>query len=151
MLDTVPGGGTISVLTSQGGLPVLLRSAAVGIVATGVDIGALFVLIEGLGVPAVWANVPTLLLGMAVQYVGNKYLAFGDTSPDHVRQGGLFLLVGLGTLLLSAVGFHLLVTLTPIPYGLARPLVALVVYLGFSFPLWRLIFKSDAPPEDAAT
>ena len=121
---------------------MLLRSAAVGIVATAVDVGALFLLIEGLGIPAVWANVPTLTLGMAVQYVGNKYVAFRDTSRDHLRQGGLFLLVGIGTLLLSAVGFHLLVTLTTIPFGLARPLVALVVYLAFSFPLWGRIFKT---------
>ena len=123
--------------------PTIVRSAAVGIVATIADVGALFVLVQGLGVPAVWANVPTLLLGMTVQYLGNKYVAFEDDSKDHLRQGSLFALVEVGTLILNAVGFHLLVTLTDVPFSLARLMVAFTVYMAFSFPLWARIFKRD--------
>ena len=62
-----------------------------------------------------------------------------------MRQGFLFLLVEAGTILLNLAGFHLLVTLTPIPYFLVRPLVTLAVYCGFSYPLWKKVFTPKAP------
>lgn len=121
---------------------VFIRSALVGLVATAGDLGTLAFLVHVVGLTPVQANVPGLLVGVTIQYVGNKYVAFGDSSKDHVRQGGLFLLVEAGTLILNSVGFHLLVTQTAIPYLLARLLVTLVVYCGFSFPLWGRIFKT---------
>lgn len=118
-----------------------VRSMLVGLVATAVDVGALFVLIHLLGLTPVAANVPALLLGVFLQYVGNKYLAFRDPSPDHLRQGGLFALIEIGTLLLNAAGFHVLLTMTTVPYALARPTVTLAVYCLFSYPLWARLFS----------
>lgn len=117
-----------------------IRSVAVGLVATAADIGTLALLINVAGLSAVQANVPALIVGIAFQYLGNKYFAFQDQSKDHLRQGALFTLVEAGTILLNIVGFHLLVTLTPIPYYLVRPLVTLSVYCGFSYPLWKKVF-----------
>ena len=73
--------------------------------------------------------------------MGSKYFAFQDKSKDHLRQGVLFMLVEAWTILLNIVGFHLLVTLTPIRYYLVRPLVTLTVYCGFSYPLWKKVFR----------
>ena len=123
---------------------VFIRSALVGLVATAADVGALALLIQVVGLSPVQANVPALLVGIGIQYVGNKYVAFGDRSNDHVRQGALFLLVEAGTILLNVAGFHLLVTRTAIPYWLVRPIVTCAVYCGFSFPLWAKIFKPRA-------
>lgn len=120
---------------------VFLRSVGVGLLATGVDIALLWLFIHFAGFTPAQANLPALLVGMAVQYVGNKYVAFEDRSSDHLRQGSLFALVEGGTLGLNALGFHFLVTLTDVPYPLARVGVTLAVYLAFSFPLWRLIFR----------
>ena len=120
---------------------VFVRSVLVGLVATAVDVGALVLLIHVGGLSPAIANVPALLLGVLLQYLGNKHLAFGDRSKDHLRQGGLFALVELGAVLLNAAGFHVLVTATPIPYGLARLLVTLAVYCAFSYPLWTRIFS----------
>ena len=39
------------------------------------------------------------------------------------------------------LAFHLLVTLTEIPYWLVRPIVTLAVYCGFSYPLWKKVFR----------
>jgi putative flippase GtrA len=122
-------------------MKTLARSALVGIVATGADVVTLLVLVGLVGFAPVQANVPALLLGVAVQYAGNKYFAFEDHSRDHLRQGALFALVEIGTLALNAAGFHLLVTMTPMPYPLVRVVVTLTVYLGFSFPLWRRVFR----------
>jgi putative flippase GtrA len=124
--------------------PTLLRSALVGLVATAADVGCLFVLVQGLGWTAVQANVPALTLGVTLQFFGNKILAFRDRSRDYLRQGSLFVLVEAGTFVLNAIAFHLLVTLTPVPYALARGIGTLVVYLVFSYPLWKRIFASPA-------
>lgn len=118
-----------------------VRSVLVGLVATAVDVGALFVLVHLAGLSPAAANVPALLLGVLLQYLGNKHLAFADRTSDHLRQGGLFALVEVGTLALNAAGFHVLVTLTRVPYVLARPIVTLAVYCLFSYPLWARIFS----------
>jgi len=119
----------------------LLRSGAVGIVATMVDLVTLWMLVELIGLTPAWANVPGLTAGVAVQFFGNKLFAFRDRSPDYLRQGTLFLAVEAGAFLLNAVAFHSLTTLTSVPYILARLVATAAVYFCFSYPLWRMIFR----------
>lgn len=131
------------------------RSAAVGLAATVLDLLILWVLVDGLGMTAAAANVPALLVGVAAQFAGNKWLAFRDRSPRIVQQGVQFALVEAGALLLNAVGFHLLVTATAMPYLVARMLVSSLVYAGWSYGLWARIFRggtaAPARPAPAAT
>src|SRR5262249_27876594 len=114
----------------------LTWSCVTGLLATGADLLALFVLVEWVGVSPQVANVPTLLLGATVQFAGNKDLAFGDRTPIRRRQLFLFGLVEAGTLAGNGLLFHALVTLTPASYPLARLLGSLVVYVSFSYPSW---------------
>jgi putative flippase GtrA len=125
--------------------PRLLRSCLAGLAATAVDLSALLLLVEVPGLQPRMANVPALLLGACIQYFGNKYLAFGDRSPVSKRQVWLFGLVEVGALIANAWIFHVLVTLVPASYALARPLGSLVVYLGFSYPLWTRVFSRAHP------
>lgn len=125
------------------GTEVVWRSVAVGVVATLADLGALWALIGGLGVSPAVANVPALVLGLLVQFTGNKWFAFQDRSRALVRQGGLFLLVEAGAFALNAGAFHLL-TGAGVPWLPARALGASGVYLGFSLPLWGRIFRLPA-------
>lgn len=120
------------------------RSLLVGAVATLTDLFALWLLIDGAQVSAIIANVPALLAGVAVQFIGNKSFAFRDPSRDWLRQGAQFAAVELGTIALNALAFHLLVTLSPIPYAGARLLGSALVYVAFSYPLWARIFRSPA-------
>jgi putative flippase GtrA len=122
----------------------LVRSAVIGIAATGVDLVVLWVLVHGLGVAAVWANVPALLLGVAVQFAGNKWVAFRDRSRDVGRQGAQFALVEVGAIGLNAIAFHLLVTFTGVPVLVCRMIATAAVYFGWSYPLWARIFAPDA-------
>ena len=57
---------------------VLFRSALVGLVATVSDLGTLVLLIHVAGLSKRAANVPSLVPGLAVQFVGNKFFAFED-------------------------------------------------------------------------
>lgn len=120
----------------------LWKSGLVGLAATAADLLALTFLVEVLGLPATVANVPALLVGIAVQFFGNKHLAFRDRSRDYLRQGSQFVAVEIGALLLNAALFHLLVTTTPLPYWLARTVGQAGVYFGFSYPLWRHVFRA---------
>ncbi|MCA9565340.1 MAG: GtrA family protein [Myxococcales bacterium] len=126
----------------RGFFSTLSRSAAVGVVATAVDVLALTALVSWLGWSARHANIPSLLLGVAVQYAGNKRFAFGDRSRNHLRTGGLFGLVEVGALALNAGLFHLACGLFEFPVALIRLCCSALVYFGFSFPLWRLIFRN---------
>ncbi len=70
---------------------MLLRSGAVGVIATLVDLLLLVLLIDALGWTKGSANIPALSVGLAVQFLGNKYYAFEDRSTEQLaRQGILF-------------------------------------------------------------
>jgi putative flippase GtrA len=130
-------------LASPAGVPapkVLAKSAVVGGVATLADLLALVVLVQVAGLPATVANVPALIAGLLVQFFGNKLFAFEDRSRDYARQGALFAAVEVGALLLNALAFHLLVTVTPLPYPAARAVGSALVYFVYSYPLWGRIF-----------
>jgi putative flippase GtrA len=125
-------------------LPTFSRSAVIGFFATAADLGSLVLLVQLLGLPPVAANVPALLAGVAVQFLGNKLFAFRDRSRDYLRQGALFALIEVGALLLNALAFHVFVVATPVPYWLARVTTSSLVYVGYSYPLWGRVFRRDA-------
>ncbi len=118
------------------------RSLAVGGVATLVDLGVLHAFVRA-GVEPTVANLPSLLVGIALQFLGNKYWAFADGSRGVLRQGTLFALVEAGTFVLNAAAFHALVAWARAPYLAARPLASFAVYAFFSYPLWARVFRAE--------
>jgi putative flippase GtrA len=123
------------------GVWVVVRSAAVGLLATATDLVALAVLVSGLGISPRIASVPALVLGIGVQFVGNKWFAFGDRSPRWMQQGAQFLGVETVGFVANLVLFDLAVTLTKLPYLPLRLLTTNLVYFLICFPLWSLIFR----------
>jgi putative flippase GtrA len=122
---------------------VLGRSALVGVAATLVDLVALAAA-TGAGVASLVANVPALLLGLLVQFVGNKSWAFRDASPRVARQLALFSIVEVAALAFNAALFHLAVLWLDSPPLLTRVVVSAGVYFGFSLRIWRHIFVPGA-------
>lgn len=120
---------------------ILLRSAGVGIAATAVDLGALALLVSVLSVPVRIASVPALALGIAMQFAGNKWFAFGDRSRAWLRQGVQFLGVEALGFALNLLLFDLAVTHTALPYLPLRLLTTSLVYFAVCLPLWSRIFK----------
>lgn len=119
----------------------LVRSAGVGAAATGADLLVLALLVEVGGLAPTVANVPALLVGAAVQFFGCRHLVFDAADGALGRQIGGFALAEAGTLALNGLAFHLLVTATPVPYALARPLGTFLVFAGFSYPIWHVVFR----------
>src|SRR5262249_37303510 len=118
-----------------------VRSCVVGAGATLADLGALWVMVHGLDFLPTVANVPALLIGVLAQFLGCKLWAFEDRSPAIARQGGQFALVEAGAPVLNALVFHFLVTLTQVTYPIARLVGSSLVYVAYSYPLWRRIFQ----------
>ncbi|MFT5353811.1 MAG: putative flippase GtrA [Polyangiales bacterium] len=119
----------------------LAGAFGVGGLATLVDLGLLLVLVELLGLSPEAANVPALLGGAVVQFVGCRELVFRGGDKRSVRSTlAPFALVEAGTLLLNAFLFVALVKLLPVPYVLVRVLTTFVVFVGFSFPAWHWVF-----------
>ena len=118
----------------------------IGGLATLVDLALLVALVELLGVPPEAANVPALLGGAVVQFVGCRELVFRRGEKRSVRSTlGPFACVEVCTLVLNAFLFVGLVKLLPLPYALVRLLTTFVVFAGFSFPAWHWVF---APKRD---
>jgi putative flippase GtrA len=128
-------------------LMVLLRSAGVGALATVTDLLMLALLVGALALPPRLASVPALVLGIGVQFAGNKLFAFEDRSPRWVRQGAQFLGVEALGFTLNLLLFDLAMTRTPLPYLLARMLTTSIVYFAVCLPLWSLIFRPELRPE----
>ena len=98
-------------------------------------------------VSAQWANVPSLLAGLTVQFLGNRTFVFKASKGRLSRQLGAFAAAEAGALALNALGFAALVAWSPVPYPLARLLGEAVVYVAYSYPLWHKVFRD--PPMTA--
>ncbi len=125
------------------GLWIVLRSSAVGLLATAADLAALALLVSGLGVDVRVASIPALCFGIGIQFVGNKLFAFGDKSKAWLRQGVQFMSVeaiGFGANILL---FDLIVANTSLPYLPVRLVTTSLVYFGICLPLWSRIFKPE--------
>lgn len=116
------------------------RSVLVGGLATLVDLGVLALLIEVARLPATVANVPALVVGALVQFLGCRYFVFEPRGTELRKQAGGFAAVELATLALNGLAFHVLVAGLHVPYAIARPLGTFLVFITFSYPMWRLVF-----------
>lgn len=120
-----------------------VRSLAVGSAATLTDFTALILLVEGFGLSPARASVPALVAGAAVQFLGNRQVAFGATRGALSGQLARFAVAESLALALNAWVFAALLRLG-VPYPVARALGSFGVFACVSYPLWHLVF----PPRD---
>jgi putative flippase GtrA len=122
-------------------LILLLRSALAGGAATVVDLGALALMVSGLGVAPRIASVPALVLAATVNFLGNRR-AFAAEDGDARLQALRFTIVLAVTFGLNAVIFDLGMRIIPATfYWALRLVVSNVVYLCWSFPMFGYVFR----------
>jgi len=125
-------------------LATLFRSTLVGGAATAIDLLVLFFCMQALGWSPRAANIPALIAGGVVNFRGNRAFAFRATEGRIERQATLFILAELVTLGLNGVLYDSVVRALqpgPVPAMIARLVVQNVVFLGWSYPIWRRVFR----------
>ena len=125
----------------------LAKSIITGAVASAVDMALLVVLVEVFRVSPEMANLPSLVLGSAIQFWGNRHFVFGVTkSEGWQRQVILFTLIEIASIALNWLAFYFFIHSTSVHYAVLRPVIAAVVYIVFTYPPWGKIFR----PRDLA-
>lgn len=119
----------------------VVKSCLVGLVATAGDLGLLNLLVRVCGLSPQAANIPSLMVGSTIQFLGNRTFVFQATGHDLGKHALRFFSVEATAFCLNALFYHLMVTFTSIPFTYARMLSSFILFLGFSFPLWTRVFR----------
>lgn len=125
-----------------------LRALLAGAAATLVDLAVLAVLVSVFGLDPRTANVPALLAGGAAQFFANRGFVFRATGGGLARQALSFALVEGVALALNGVLFDASIRLVPpapFAYAIVRLVTSHVVFVAWSFPLWRFVFRRPSP------
>jgi putative flippase GtrA len=129
-----------------------LRSLLTGGAATLADVGALAFAVGLLHASPAAASVPALLVGAAVQFFGNRYFAFRAARAPLANQALLFVATEAVTMLLNAVLYQAVAArlpLTLITAVIARIITTNLVFLLWSYPVWKRVFKPELAPSRA--
>ena len=139
-----------SSLTARDPLRVV-RAFLAGGAATFADLAVLATLVSIAGVAPRVASIPALLVGGVVNFLGNRHFAFRAAGGSLARQAALYTIVELAALGANGVLFDVVMRLLPVHFAWAyvpvRLVTSHVVFLAWSYPLWRLVFRVPRPAE----
>ncbi len=128
-------------------LATFVRSALAGGAATLADLVVLGVAVGVLHVTPRVANLPALLVGAAVQFLGNRHFAFRAGKGPLGRQALLFALGEAIALVLNAALYDGVARLVPLSAAgavMARAVTTNVVFLAWSYPVFKRVFRAPA-------
>jgi putative flippase GtrA len=136
----------------------LARAGLAGAGATLVDLGVLALLVSGFGVSPRLASLPALVAGGVANFLGNRHFAFRAREGSLVRQAVLYTLIEVIALALNGALYDFVLRTCPgtaHAYGWVRLATSHLVFLAWSYPLWRRVFvaperRDESPPEDCA-
>jgi putative flippase GtrA len=123
-----------------------LRAGIAGAAATLVDVGTLAILVTGFHMGARAASLPALIAGGLANFLGNRHFAFRAASANHgslARQAVLYTLVEIFALAANALLYDTVLRTWPQTaqaYWLVRLATSHLVFLVWSYPLWRRVF-----------
>ena len=122
----------------------LVRSGLAGLLATLSDLAVLTALTELAGLSPRVASIPALVTGAVVMFFGQKHFAFRAQGKPRARELAEFAAVQLGGLVLTGFLYDSALRLAPslaANYVLVRLVTTNLVWLGYSFPLWHVVFR----------
>lgn len=122
----------------------LLRAGVAGVAATGSDLATLALLVSVLHVDARMANIPALLVGGIVNFLANRHYAFRAAAGHVGKQAVGYTAVELVALALNGLLYDTVLRAVPGAvhlYWLVRLATSHAVFLGWSYPLWRRVFR----------
>jgi len=111
----------------------------------------LAVLVSLVGLSPRVASVPALVVGGVVNFLGNRHFAFRASGGSLVRQALLYTVVEVAALGANGLLFEIVMRSLPASLAWAYVPVRLVtshlVFLAWSYPLWRLVFRMPREAE----
>jgi putative flippase GtrA len=125
-------------------LKTMARSAAAGLAATGADLATLSFLVLVTHWSPRAANVPALLVGGIVNFVGNREFAFHAREGNAAKQALGYAAVEGAALVWNGVLYDQVLRWLPGAgeyFWLLRLVVTNVVFLVWSYPLWHRVFR----------
>ena len=121
----------------------VVRAGVAGAAATLVDLAVLGVLVSALHVDARVASVPALIAGGVANFVGNRHFAFRAQTGNLARQALLYTLVEVIALVMNGLLYDAVLRTWPMTIGAywaVRLATSHLVFLVWSYPLWRRVF-----------
>jgi putative flippase GtrA len=121
----------------------LARAGVAGGAATAVDVGVLALLVSAFHVDPRLASIPALLLGGVANFLGNRHFAFRAREGSLVRQAALYAVIELLALAMNGALYDLVLRTVPgapHAYVWVRLATSHLVFLCWSYPLWRRVF-----------
>jgi putative flippase GtrA len=125
-------------------LAQLLRAGIAGVAATGSDLATLAFFVSVLHVDARLASLPALVVGGFVNFLGNRHFAFRARQGDLGKQAIGYTVVEVVALGLNGLLYDTVLRTVPGAsgvYWLVRLATSHLVFLAWSYPLWRLVFR----------
>ena len=135
-------------------LGTFVRSLISGSAATLVDLAVLAFAVGFFHASPKAANLPALFAGAAVQFFANRHFAFRAASGPLGRHALAFIAVEMVTLIFNAALYHGVascVLLTPAAAVIARIITTNLVFVLWSYPMWKRVFQPTAPPFSGST
>jgi len=132
------------------GLLQLVRAFLAGGAATIVDLAALTFFVSVLQMSPRVASVPALIAGGVVSFFANRHWVFrGARAGSLPTQVAAYTIVEIVALALNGVLYDAvmrtpLLAAHPVWYAPVRLVTSHIVFLVWSFPLWRFVFRARA-------
>ena len=123
----------------------LVRAGGAGLVATLADLFVLTVLVSGFHVDPKIASFPALLVGGTVNFFANRHFAFKAASGHAGKQAVGYTAVEIVALALNAALYDFVLRVAPVTVGaywIVRLITSHLVFLTWSYPLWRKVFRT---------
>lgn len=126
----------------------LVRAGGAGLMATLADLAVLSILVTGFHLDPKVASFPALLVGGTVNFFANRHFGF-QAAKGHVGKQALgYTIVEIVALALNAVLYDFILRTAPVTanaYWLVRLATSHAVFLLWSYPLWRRVFRVEPP------
>jgi putative flippase GtrA len=126
-----------------------MRSSAVGILATVLDMATLALFVKAFHWNDTLAKIPALAIGTSTQFIGSRYYAFRAQQGKIGRQMKWFVFAEFCAFWITVLVFHAMDKWLHIPIWIANLASGSVVYFGFSYPIWKRVFT--VRPDDGVT
>ena len=119
------------------------KAQLIALLATGVDFGVTWLLVNQAGAPKLAASITGNICGGVTHFMISRSWVFSAQEQKWVGQLNRYVLVWIGNLVLNALGVWLLMEYAGLKVMPAKTITAVLVAVGYNYTLQkRFVFKN---------